>query len=455
MNIYAYDFSKKPNSTAVPSGTGTTITVRLKDNTSKFYPTFELTGAFPGYSYIKWDDRYYFIDDIIQISAGIFDMKCSIDVMATWRSDILNSTQWVARSASSYDAYLPDPELSARQRAHSFSEAHTDISSDFGTPGCYLVRTVSSDTNSNLGIVTYIMTEAELCQALNWMFTSNDVLDAAWDTVVKTIFNPFQYIVSIKWCALTKTSMTINNTLPKRAFKLGWFTDTSSGHTYSVCTYDVKEITWTLNELDGMFVFGDFRDFDPRFTRTELFLPGSGLYQIPQQDMLIRMDAKMQFDVTTGKIRWLIYAHDLNTLLYTFNGVGAVEVQIGQISSGLGETMAYGAAGASQVAAGDVVGGVLSIANGVKAVLSPSPSVRGSLNSIVELITLKKISFNITRYASGAYPTARCGRMLNSHVTISTLSGYCQCSKAAVDTNAPDNLKAKIENYMNSGFYIE
>ena len=99
MNIYAFDFSKRPNSTAVPAGTGTSITVRLKDATSKFYPTFELSGAFPGYTYIKWDNRYYFVDDILQVANGLYDMKCSIDVMGTWRADILGSSQFIHRSA--------------------------------------------------------------------------------------------------------------------------------------------------------------------------------------------------------------------------------------------------------------------------------------------------------------------------------------------------------------------
>ena len=47
------------------------------------------------------------------------------------------------------------------------------------------------------------------------------------------------------------------------------------------------------------------------------------------------------------------------------------------------------------------------------------------------------------------------GRPLNQVKTISDLSGYVQTADFSVISNAPEQLKAQINNYMNGGVYIE
>ena len=65
MVIEAYSgFTKKPNSTKQPSGSGTQLDVRLKENCSVLNPIFIVNGYNLSHNYIKWGSRYYFIDDI-------------------------------------------------------------------------------------------------------------------------------------------------------------------------------------------------------------------------------------------------------------------------------------------------------------------------------------------------------------------------------------------------------
>ena len=71
MVIEAYTFSKKMNSTAQPTGSGTQISVVLKENTSVLNPHFLVHNYSFAHNYIKWGSRYYFVDDIISISHDI------------------------------------------------------------------------------------------------------------------------------------------------------------------------------------------------------------------------------------------------------------------------------------------------------------------------------------------------------------------------------------------------
>ena len=228
--IYCFsNFAKTEKSTAVPSGAGTSVTVTLKDGTSQYHPTFVLSGSYPSYNYVQWGSFYYYVVDITQVTNGIYEMECEIDKWATVRGTILASSQFVKRSASAYNTHMKDIEISNEQRVVNVAYQHTSMSSYFGGQGAYILRTISgnaSNPSDPTGITTYVMSADVLKVVLNWMFTSNNVLDAAWDTVVKTVFNPFQYIVSLKYTPLNISAIPTTGTATTVSF--GWWT-TSSG----------------------------------------------------------------------------------------------------------------------------------------------------------------------------------------------------------------------------------
>ena len=60
-------FSKKINSTKRPSN-GISKNVKLKDNCSKENPIFILNDIDFDYNYAKWDNHYYFINDMVVMS---------------------------------------------------------------------------------------------------------------------------------------------------------------------------------------------------------------------------------------------------------------------------------------------------------------------------------------------------------------------------------------------------
>ena len=109
MEIKAFSgFSKKHNSTKQPSGSGKTLSVKLKENTSVLYPHFFINDYSFSYNNIQWGSRYYFVDDIISISHGMAEYVCSFDALATFKEAIGSSVQYVLRSASSYNLSIID-----------------------------------------------------------------------------------------------------------------------------------------------------------------------------------------------------------------------------------------------------------------------------------------------------------------------------------------------------------
>ena len=96
-NVSFGQVSKRRNSTLRPS-LSDTRNVKIKDDTSIDRPVFILTGNDFNYNYAKWNDHYYFIDDIKSIHNNLIEVSCILDVLATYKDYILNSTQYVSYS---------------------------------------------------------------------------------------------------------------------------------------------------------------------------------------------------------------------------------------------------------------------------------------------------------------------------------------------------------------------
>ena len=107
----------------------------LADNTSVTSPTV-IVGGIPSldtisdynYAYIPQCHRYYYINDIIALSGGRVKLILSVDVLKSYASDILNSTQLVTRQKNKGKMYLADTDWTVDGRTYLrsqyFSENH-------------------------------------------------------------------------------------------------------------------------------------------------------------------------------------------------------------------------------------------------------------------------------------------------------------------------------------------
>ena len=120
MNAIFYAFEKKKNSTARPGSgvSSATIAIELKDDTSVFKPVMIVNKAALGqqwananYAYIpEFGGRYYFIDDIEALTGSRLAFHLSVDVLKTYRDQIINQPFMIARSEDINSPYFVDAE---------------------------------------------------------------------------------------------------------------------------------------------------------------------------------------------------------------------------------------------------------------------------------------------------------------------------------------------------------
>lgn len=138
-------FSKRRNSTKVPTTElSDSRTVTLKETTSQDQPTFIVTGNNFNYNYCEWDGKYYFINEIESLRNNEIAIHCILDPLATYKSYIKASTQFVSYSSSeAVQSYLVDTRIPV------LKDASVDVRSSsisvLDADGRYILATVGKD----------------------------------------------------------------------------------------------------------------------------------------------------------------------------------------------------------------------------------------------------------------------------------------------------------------------
>lgn len=93
--------------------------VVLKENTSTTNPTFivnldsydvEKISDMGTINYLHWfqTGRYYFVEDINYLRGSLVELTCHVDVLYTFKDDILDSSLYCVRSGNRYSPLIPD-----------------------------------------------------------------------------------------------------------------------------------------------------------------------------------------------------------------------------------------------------------------------------------------------------------------------------------------------------------
>lgn len=105
--------SKRENSTKQLTMTATKDCT-FKNGCSMLNPILLLeieSTSFPDYTACKIGDKYYKITDIRSVRNNLFEIYCEIDVLATYKANILASTQFVSYSSHKSSVWLPDTRI--------------------------------------------------------------------------------------------------------------------------------------------------------------------------------------------------------------------------------------------------------------------------------------------------------------------------------------------------------
>lgn len=445
MELTIYNnFNKKSNSTKQPTG-GTVHNVKLKNGTSVQNPIFLIQGVDLNANYCKWNNRFYFINDIVLGNNNIYELTCSTDYLATYKAQIAAANTFVERSATNYNNYINDAFLSQEQKATTTSCTTTAIS-EFDSTGCYLVRIIGGG-GSDTGISTFVLNKGELSQVMDFAFSEGSYGDEVADAVTKTFFNPFQYIVSIMWLPLAYSIVADGGT--SATVKLGWWNTQVSavllGHLGITINIDVNLPTTHFN---------DWRDWNPAYSQYNLYLPGSGLHAINGIDVA-GMTIELGIDFITGRAKYITKRSDNVSMTGNFDCQLGVPIQIGQLATDLVGSAGSAMSAVGNAIAGNYAGAAVSAFSAVANFIQPTASINGSIGNASSLRDIPDIVLSRISYGSADYPTTVAGRPCCKNLQLGSLSGYIKCGNASIDIAGLSGDKEAVNSMLNSGFYME
>lgn len=461
MNIKTWsNFSKRRNSTKQPTG-GTQVTCTLKETTSIEKPTFVLSSNDFSINYIEAFGEYYFVDDVKSIRNGIIEVSCSLDVGATYKTDIGSYTAFIERAATYHNDFLPDPDVAIINDENVVSTT-TSALTMFNSGGLFVVS-VLNDIGSGNGFTTYYITDATNLEYLaqyvnsNWGSAATDVTDWLQSTFLKTADSIIDCIwVPISFSALTGAPLTYET------FKIGVDVVTgASGYRVTGPCVLSETISSSIPH-----VYTDFRKGAP-YTMGKLFIPCYGMTDFNPLDfdndtVYLTFDC----DITTGDM--IAYLKDSGGKListYTYN-IG-VSCPVGKVGSNVTQTIGGILSTAGSVVSAIASSGAAAVASGVGAsaagintlanAVMPTSSVHGGkggravanqgLDVTVTLLTKATTDPDDLLYTHG--------RPFMSSAAISSFSGYVKCSGAEVPIAGRESDKTAVNDLLNNGFYYE
>ena len=464
---YWTSFTKRKNSTSQPTG-GTSATVTLKEGTSIEHPTFLLTGNLFACTYVEAFGHYYFVEDVKSVRNGLTEISCSMDVLASFKTDIGNYNAYIDRAADSnyYDVMYPD-NMVAIKNEEEVLQFVTSSASTFTFAGLY-VLSVLNNLGSGAGFTTYYLMDIGnmklLANYLNqdWGAGAADLLGFLQanflhtaDSVINCIWVPFS-ILSLPGGTASETVKIGTDVVV-----VGGVNCTGSRITGSSSVgHSSQKVTFT-------HLYSDFRKGAP-FTNGKLYIPFYGIVDFnpldfPNDYIYMEFDC----DYATGDV--MCYIKDADSsgktiAIYTYNcavqcpvGKGGANAE-GFATSGLATAaslaLAVGSSGAAAVAGGfgAAIAGINTLSNAVV----PTASVRGgqggratSYSGTDAFVTL------ICKHTADPMLCVCQGRPVMGYQPISNFTGYVKCLNASVPINGMDSERDAVNDFLNNGFYYE
>lgn len=474
--IYAGSVSKRKNSTLQPSLTAS-FDVLLKSPTSLHTPTFTISAASFPYNYLKWDDRYYFVTDVVSRNNSLWEVSAVCDVLATFKSYILGTTAYVL-----YDSTSNTELVDNRYPMKTTKNVQASTASCPFTPdsGCYILSLTGSHNTSGV----YKCSASDLAALIDDV---SDVTDNIFDDTGISPPNPpaapqgvsdaiiafgefqmdvFKYILDLLKKAISQffgsgdipanireclfIPFNVGTTIGTNKIYLGTFeTKQSLGklNTETVHRTTSVSIPWQAN---------DWRRRAP-YTEIYLYLPYIGMIKLSPENLAGQSSISVSYTLALRD----------GSMICTVSSGSEI---LGQYSTNVGASVPVGVSNISMPkAAQSVISGVANAATknlagvGMAALnfgdaVTPNFTCIGGLDGVASIATNQNITCYTVFHDTIAAPNtdlAVIGSPSMRTKSLSGLTGYCQCLDAHVAAPAESQELDEIDNFLNSGFYIE
>lgn len=464
------NFSKRgPNSTKRPSDSeAVTLEAKLKEETSVENPTFLLSSVDLDCNYCQAFGHYYFINDITLSTNGLYNVSCVQDLLATHRTAILNTSQFVTRSESDSDPLLNDPLIAPN---NDFVTSIVTLAGAFITgnidSGVFILKTFGDSAYSNL-FNTYVLTPGMVKN-----LASEIQNPTAWALIKGEVFTePLSAIISLTWYPLDYAGLIgelVANDLIQTGvpIKLGEYTcQNATGNILKTAQLVVTRGGW-LNIPKYTDVYLN----TSRFASCEVFIPYIGKFPVNMDNVLAldKLNVKIDIDLINGDASYMIRAGKYEEGAYLIREVLSVgsahfgaNMPLSATSSRLSDlfvTFPQAVQTGVRFGSGDIIGGVGSATSIISSLKRDATISAGGFSGGMSAI---KQGADILVYFTHFQPSAskddiktRFGLPLYKKRVLYTLSGFCQCENASVSLPALGSDAPEVASILNGGFYIE
>ena len=494
-------FDKKYNSTKRPSGTvDRSLTGYLKEPCSIMNPVINIErlpqDANPciyTYAIIPSFQRFYFVEDWVW-NNGLWEVHMSEDVLATWKPQIGASTEYVLRndSTTDFNGEITDVTYPATTDYTTRSYISNGPFPTTISVGCYVVGIISGNSASAVGAVSYYAMDSFQFGVLNSALLSDNNLitmglailnpstgeleptmtDMSLE-LLKTMYNPFQYIVSCMWFPFPVSTIP-NTQLITTGIKIGWweYPSISGSLMYAQTANFAEDLPITDHPQSSR---GSYLNYSPYTRRTLIGRFGTvavdGAYF---NSGFNRIGIEYVVDLITGQCKAGIerlqqhgsgFDSDIITQREFLLGVPIQLAQVGtdylgtavqsigiagNVMSGAVEGFMTGGVGGA--VAGAISGGASGIYNAINTAM-PQMETSGHNGSFLA-------PANQTRLIEQFFTIVdedieHRGRPLCELRRLDTLTGFILCSEGEIDISCMDNERKSIMNHLTTGFFWE
>lgn len=498
------NFVKKTNSTRQPNTQGVTRTIHLKENTDIINPVFLLKDIDFSITYCKWENRYYFVDNKVIGTNKVFELHCSLDHLATFKSNVGGTTAYIEYAQTGYNPNIVDGRISTEyeMRSKVITSAITAINPSldisYGTfivqvKGCKNQNGISTETPEVVyntgGVITYAMDYTAFQnfaeKFCNLQYSSEISINTLLEDLQKQMGSYYNAIVRCYFLPIHFNN-TFNNEYYKqttgdgyKGFYIGNYAFTISSGIRVVLPF--QSYAYQLIEIPLELYYTDWRNKSP-YTNISLFLPFYGSVSLNVDDYLkagvntITIDVRL--DYKTGDIEYQIVnpftevepslrpyevytcniCADIPLVQQQRDGISSINSIFGVMSNTIG-------LGASIVTGSGM--GIAQSTNGLASSLfnsyvdmnkrtftgitnTSSIVINNSHDNVIKLAiyTHNTVVEPLSIASTQGIPTQR-------QDLISNHSGYIQCRNASIDGNMMDSERQTLNNFLNGGFYYE
>ena len=465
MDITLYQFSKRANSTKRPSG-GVTVSGYLREGADLRSPSFILRipqdqlSTYMQYNYAQVLGQYYYVGDMINRSATEWELPMTLDELATYKNEILNTTAFVLYSASDFDKMINDTRLDVRP-VRTIYKYLDRPSSTFDVGNMYVL--VIYDNNGITPGSAFLLSETQMEKVIANL-NNPGIMTAIAEFIHGSALDAF---IGCRCYNVNVASFSkVGNT--SDIYMAG--TNVGQGQPVSM-TLETPS-SGLVSRITGEFDLSSIGidDFRAIYEREYLItVPFCGTYHL--DPMLVQHHRYIQYmmsmDVISGEVAVTILASNTSkasgsisaasTVLQRVGGKCGRDVPLGkdQMNRGLVVT---GLASVAGVATGNplLASGVASVISGNITQTIVNGGIGGSCASNMQLDNyfILDVMQKQTEFEPEAIAAIQ-GRPCFNIKKIGDLSGYVQTSGASVSAAAPKDILNTLNSALDAGIYLE